>query len=254
MYGINLNGNIAIKHASMRYFEAGERHVSRLCGVNVLLLVFDGILRFSEDGEEVEVRAGEYYIQRKNTLQEGKFASDSPKYLYVHFDADITDSGDALPLSGSFDSERLMDIMIRLDEASHRDSPYIEREYLFLKLLLSLRPKHAFSKPLTQAMEYIRKNLKTVSSLDELCGELHYSKNYVIRIFKKELGKTPFQYINQERISLAKYLLETTSRQISEIASECGFSDYPYFYKCFIKEEGTSPSEWREGVRVIRVG
>ena len=249
MYGINLNGNIAIRHASMRYFDRGERHVNRFCRENVLLMVFDGILRFSEDGRDVEVGAGRYYIQRKNTYQEGKVPSDKPKYLYVHFDADITDTEGSLPLSGDFDTERLMGIMTMLDEASHNDSAYIEREYLFLKLLLSLRTKRTLSEPLTKAQDYIRKNIKTVSSLDELCQELHYSKNYVIRIFKKELGKTPFQYINTERISLAKYLLETTSRSLSEIATECGFSDYPYFYKCFLKEECTSPSEWRKRIQ-----
>ena len=58
MSGIDLNRNLVYKFASFRYFERGEHHVSRFCLDNVLLLVFGGVLRFSEDGEEIEVRAG----------------------------------------------------------------------------------------------------------------------------------------------------------------------------------------------------
>jgi AraC-like DNA-binding protein len=69
----------------------------------------------------------------------------------------------------------------------------------------------------------------------DLCDKFHYSKNYIIRIFNKELGVSPIQYINHEKIKRAMYLLETTSKPIGEIAIECGYSDYPYFYKKFVQ-------------------
>ena len=87
MLGIDLNCPITYFNASLRFFKKEERHITRLCSCDVLLLVFDGIMRFSEDGVPVEVRAGEYYIQRKNLYQTGDAVSDYPKYLYVHFDA-----------------------------------------------------------------------------------------------------------------------------------------------------------------------
>ena len=48
MYGINLNKSILFKHASMRYFENGEHHVNRTLPYDVLLLVFEGTLRFQK--------------------------------------------------------------------------------------------------------------------------------------------------------------------------------------------------------------
>ena len=62
MAGIDFNSPILYRHASFRYFEKNEHHITRFCIDNVLLLVYEGVLRFSEDGEEKEVRAGEYYI------------------------------------------------------------------------------------------------------------------------------------------------------------------------------------------------
>ena len=45
-------------------------------------MVFEGVLRFRENGIPVEVHPGEYYIQRHGLLQEGKCESDSPKYFF----------------------------------------------------------------------------------------------------------------------------------------------------------------------------
>ena len=42
-----------------RAFQPGEKHVTRVCPEDVLLLMFSGVLRFTEDGVPVEVRGGE---------------------------------------------------------------------------------------------------------------------------------------------------------------------------------------------------
>ena len=68
MEGINLERPITYKYASLRYFLEGEHHVSRLCRDDVLLLVFDGVLRFTEDGKPYEIHKGEYHIQRHGSL------------------------------------------------------------------------------------------------------------------------------------------------------------------------------------------
>ncbi len=172
-----------------------------------------------------------------------------PKYLYVHFDGEWCEADGALAYRGEFDKDRLSELAERIDKASHGGGSFVENQYLFLKLLLSLRPIAPRSEVAGRIEKYVDGNLSKISSLDELVYELHYSKNYVIRLFKKEFGKTPFQYINDKRLSRAKYLLETTSRTLLEIAGECGFSDYPYFYKCFVKSTGLSPTAWRRKIQ-----
>ena len=246
MVGIDLNKVITYKYASFRFFEKKEHHVTRFCKDNVLILVFDGVLRFSEDEEEIEVRAGEYYIQRKNAWQGGKLASDAPKYLYVHFDAEWTSGKDALPYKGNFDHSLLSGLMERIDAAAHGGRSYSEMQYLLLKLLLDLTKPSAVNDTARILAEYVENNLSDISSLSDICNEFHYSKNYIIRIFNKEFGVSPIQYINNAKIKRAMYLLETTSKPIGEIAAECGYTDYPYFYKRFVQSAGVSPLEWRK--------
>ena len=249
MTGIDLNKPVLYRYASFRFFQKKEYHITRVCHENVLRLVYDGVLRFSEDGREQEVCAGEYYIQRKNCLQVGAVASDAPKYLYVHFDGVWTDSANALAYRGSFDVQLLFDLMSRLDNASHQKEPHCDKQYLFLKLLLSLR-KQPEKKPRARALiEYVDGNIKKNISLSDVCEEFHYSKNYMIQIFNKEFGMSPVQYINEARIKRAMYLLETTSSSIAEIADDCGYSDYAYFYKRFVEKTGVSPLAWRRQIR-----
>ena len=249
MIGIDLNKPILYKHASFRFFKKKEQHINRFCQDNVLILVYDGTLRFSENGVDRIVRAGEYYIQRKNCDQKGPIASDEPKYLYVHFDAEWTDSPDALCYSGQFDVRWFYELMKKIDTASHQNASYSELEYLFLKLLLSLRKKPEKNALAEQLSLYVEENIKKIISLEDICEAFHYSKNYIIRIFKKEFGVSPIQYINEVKQRRAMYLLESTSKPIGEIAIECGYSDYAYFYKKFVQKTGLNPQQWRKDIQ-----
>jgi len=240
---------ILYKYASFRFFHKKEHHITRFCRDNVLLLVFNGVLRFSENDEEKEVSAGEYYIQRNNCHQHGAIVSDEPQYFYVHFNAEWTDAPDALPSCGNFDVDLLFELMKSLDAAAHLNETYTELQYLFLKLLLLLRKKPE-KNPITEELsKYVEQNIKKITSLSDICKEFHYSKNYIIRIFNKEFGITPIQYINDVKLKHAMYLLETTSKPISEIASDCGYSDYAYFYKRFVQKVGIPPLKWRKQIQ-----
>lgn len=245
MAGIDLNKNVIYKFASFRYFEKMEHHINRFCKDNVLLLVFDGVLRFSENGEQTEVRAGEYYVQRKNLYQAGEIASDEPKYFYVHFDAEWSENDDSLPLKGNFNHSELFPLMEKMVTAAHGENTYTERQYLFLKLILTINKKAITNHTAVQFSDYIEKNLSKICSLSDICEAFHYSKNYIIRIFNKEFGISPMQYVNEAKIKKAMYLLETTSRSVKQITEECGYSDYPYFYKRFVRKTGISPTCWR---------
>ena len=75
------------------------------------------------------------------------------------------------------------------------------------------------------------------------CG---YNKNHIIRIFKKETGKTPHAYITDIKIEKAKQLLLGSDASLSQISIECGFGEYINFYKAFMKNEGCPPLAWKK--------
>ena len=63
-----------------------------------------------------------------------------------------------------------------------------------------------------------------------------------------QLYKTPTQYINQERLKYAVYLLAQTDREILDICECCGFSNVSHFYHLFREQFGVSPAKFRKTV------
>ena len=92
---------------------------------------------------------------------------------------------------------------------------------------------------------YIRKHLNEAIELEKLAGISCLSKDHFIRLFKKELGTTPLQYINQKKIEKAQLLLITEELAVKEIAFQLAFEDYSYFNRLFKKTTGVTPQEYR---------
>lgn len=249
MYGIDLNKPVIFRHASLRYFEKGEHHVNRVFPYDVLLLVFDGTLRFSENGVEREVTPGQYYIQKAFVNQRGDIASDSPSYLYIHFNAEWSDTPYSLDREGSFRYDILRDSMESLDRMSHGDYCYVEKVRIFYEILSSLNSKvQKQPSAADEICRYIDENCTGDISLDDICSAFNYSKNHIINIFRAEYHMTPIVYMNDLRLKKAMHLLEGTPKTANDIAVLCGFNCYSHFFKMFKKKTGMSPGQWRKKI------
>ena len=195
MKGIDLNKPITFLHSSLRFFSENEYHITRFCKDNVLLMVYEGVLRFTEDDVFYEIHPGEYHIQKSNTYQKGEKASDSPKYLYVHFLSQWAEDNTVLPFKGTFDYSNAKFLMEDLDKLSHTESSLIQKTAKFYELLLLLQQKAKSTSFADKIVEYISKENLSEISLEKICNEFHFSKNHIINIFKKEFNVTPIKYI-----------------------------------------------------------
>lgn len=70
--------------------------------------------------------------------------------------------------------------------------------------------------------------------------------DYLNRVFKKNIGKTIFVYLNEIRIHHAKELIATTSMKMLSIGYRVGFQDECYFSKVFKKYTGISPGQYEK--------
>lgn len=76
---------------------------------------------------------------------------------------------------------------------------------------------------------------------DKLC----LSSNYFGDMFKKEIGKSPQEYIQEKVIELAKERISDTADTVSQIAYSLGFQYPQHFCRLFKKRVGYTPSEYR---------
>ena len=63
--GISMQTVPTYRLSAFRRFLPGERHITRVESGDVLLLMLEGTLRFTEDGVPVELTRGEYYVQQR---------------------------------------------------------------------------------------------------------------------------------------------------------------------------------------------
>lgn len=95
-------------------------------------------------------------------------------------------------------------------------------------------------------IKHILNNLSSTLSIQELASLINFSEFHFLRVFKKETGMTPHQFIIKSRIDLAKFFLKSSSQSIEGIALSCGFSSESSFSTCFKKCTHVSPSLFRD--------
>jgi len=94
--------------------------------------------------------------------------------------------------------------------------------------------------------QYIDNNFTEPISLNSLAEVSHGSPYHLQRTFKKVLGITPSEYVQQVRITEAKKLLMHTHHTIANIAMSVGISNIPYFITLFKKKTDHTPTEFRQ--------
>lgn len=82
-------------------------------------------------------------------------------------------------------------------------------------------------------------------SLGELAHRLEMSVRQLERLFNSEMATTPLTYGRQLRLRTAAWLLTSSDRTVTEIASSCGFSDASHLGREFKKEYGEAPNAFR---------
>ena len=95
-------------------------------------------------------------------------------------------------------------------------------------------------------LNYIDSNLYKKISVDELATVFHYNKDYIMRVFKREIHCTIVDYINKKRIfnSLDSYKFSNLS--ILNISINYGFYSQEYYCEIFHKIIGVSPTTYHK--------
>ncbi len=105
-----------------------------------------------------------------------------------------------------------------------------------------------YQKRINLAIDYISTHIAEPVSLDTLAGISGFSSFYFHRIFTALVGETPADYVLRTRLELAENYLIKTSRSITQIALESGFSNSAVLARAFRQHYGITPSQYRSGI------
>lgn len=102
---------------------------------------------------------------------------------------------------------------------------------------------------LQRTYKYLYTNFHRDITLTELSKYAHQNPTALCRTFKRETGKTIFQFLNKIRIENSCKLLIETDMNISQIAYESGFTNLPHFNKQFKLLTNKTPSYYKESIK-----
>ena len=238
-------------NCATKRFLPNELHITRICRQSVLILMWNGVLRFREDGVDREIHAGEYYIQRAGLLHEGLLPCDTPEYFYIHFYGQFDDNVSGLPLHGTFSEKILHPMCDKMEEMwLDRSNDVFDLNAQMLRIFSTLSAG-SLAREEQNSIAYrlkIHLDIKYIEpmQLSDLSHSFGYTEDHLIRSFRAQYGITPHRYLSKKRMDHARWLLETTKLTAEQIASSVGYTDFSTFYRAFCKAHGKSPGSFRK--------
>ncbi|MFY7666818.1 AraC family transcriptional regulator [Flavobacterium sp.] len=93
---------------------------------------------------------------------------------------------------------------------------------------------------------YIQNRFAEPITLKEVAELIFLTESNFCKFFKKAVGKTFSDYLNEIRINEAARLLLQTDQSVAQIANDCGFETLSYFNRVFLRKKGSAPTAYRK--------
>jgi AraC-like DNA-binding protein len=155
--------------------------------------------------------------------------------------------------------EQLHRRLLALIDVYERREPYstLRLKALTLEILhlildgLAERESPSFSRcrvPLEQGATYLLQHYDRKIDMQQLAHSLKMSPSHFDRMFKRRYQLTPMQFLIHRRIEKAKELMMHTSATLTTISLAVGYESIHAFSKVFRRNEGMSPSQFRNSI------
>jgi two-component system, response regulator YesN len=111
--------------------------------------------------------------------------------------------------------------------------------------LVKKRAVSGYSSLVQKALHLLMIDYSKSITIQTVATECHVHPAHLSRQFKKETGLNITQYLHHLRIEEAKLMLQKDQTSIDWIAGAVGFEDAGYFSRVFKKQEGVTPTQYR---------
>ena len=255
-FGESEAANIKYAYAGFVTTDESWRQPPRYASYSRLYYVIDGSgMLVSEQGEMV-LEPGYVYIVPCG-MKAGFYGTPSVTKLFFHINLTFDEENDAfenysrfsrLPRSVAYINE-LKDLYL---STSKKDICLLKSEITatvcqFLSRMDNRNTNFKeHSKCVSDAISFIRKNIRATLTVSEVCRNVSCSAGALANAFKKELGQSISNFIEEMVMSEAQSQLLYSNRSIREISEALGYSDQFYFSRRFKKCFSITPSKYRK--------
>ena len=224
-------------------------------GFDALVLITAGEISYCFAHKTVTVKAGDLLLLPGNLPYSGIRHSDLVGFFVIDFQCVSPDElqriGAPCVLKSAPPGERLAEFSSLLSmwqrQPIERDLAAKAFLYTTLAQAFSVRESAKSVTASEEIVDYILNHLSDETlSVENLCRHFFISESQLRRNIVKVTGLRPNEYILKLRLNRAKAELLDTDKATKQIAATCGFSSPYYFSRCFAKEFGLPPREFRK--------
>lgn len=248
------------------FFSGHEQTVkNHMCGPGVwphylLHFILSGSGTFTSGDRTLKLSAGDAFLIIPGIVSSYKSNNKTPwEYCWIGFDGrDVKIALDSCRLSeknpvvnfgskASAAKEILFSVNDALAANPHNSYLHLSLLYRLFSLLLPETVPHA-NVPgdfLSHAIEYIQHNYNFNIRIQDIACHTGIDRTYLYKLFLRELGVSPQQYLIDYRLGMAKQMLSATALQITEISNSCGFSNTSSFCHHFRRKFSVTPTQFR---------
>ena len=170
------------------------------------------------------------------------WAIAGPEYAHLTNTPELTDTlGRLVAVSRTSDVNKdvlasftLQELLVRLMQTQAR------------QLIFHDYARHLTTHRFAAVVAYIKAHLADHLTIDKLSALACMSKATFFRVFKREFGLTPVEFIIRERLGEAKRLLRHPLASVAEVCQRAGFNNLSYFQALFKKYEGITPGAYKK--------
>src|SRR5690625_1396759 len=231
------------------------------------------------DGREFKLKKGSLVVLNKNTIHRTIFARDQEHQRFlieftanqyieqfinlINFDLDnFFHQYTGIYFVDTKHHQQVIDLFkVILTETQQKEENFqsvIALKLTELLLLITLLDRGSFGdadnvslnpykeRLVQSAITYIHEHLTEDVQLHTIAEAMYINKSYLSRVFKETTTLTTSEYINLERIRIAKRYLTVSSLTIEEVAHVVGYKQMSYFIKVFKKYTELTPLQYRK--------
>jgi AraC family transcriptional regulator of arabinose operon len=251
---------LRVEMAGIDYCLDSYRIVRSLASISVIGYVSSGCGTFHVGGKTFTAVAGDTFFIPAGKHQD-YYPSSSEPWVFLWFNIQgslIINMLEAYGLSERYlftgcSIEHLLRKGLSIAESKqdiHMDRLQKSMNTIVMEIIMEIVHFHSGSKNVVSAevmkiKNFLDRNLEEHITLAQLREITPLTIRHINRLFRKELGTTPYNYLLDNKIELAKSLLLNTNLPVSEIAGKLKFSDAYYFSNMFKRKSGLSPTHFR---------
>lgn len=278
----NQEGQQILKAGNIHFAQLKQRNKAEKRTVflteNVMIFVLTGHKLLHFDRHTVKVEAGTMLLMKRGFYVMSDFVEEGLQFqsLLLYFSDEqlrrfLHKYNYTTPVKAAPTNYLTVPITPLLEAFREQYTIYFREEPSTLAALLSVKlyeafllllgtPQHASVLAFIQQIVYaqpqditfiVKQHLFQPVTLDEMARLSGRSLASFKRDFQQQYQTSPRRWINEQRLSYAHTLLETTTQQVAEIAVTCGFESTSHFIRIFKQRYGVTPNHVRAKKAII---